>query len=333
MTDPNYFSDVMRAYETSEGAAVITAADSTTYTFGQYSTAKKWKYPSGTNRTRTYSIYSYRNLFITKENDVDFDIYQIDFDPTCAQFIVDILGKVTEDGIEADVHSAEMLHEGVQTPIDLRVQLRGGTNPTHAQAQGAFNVSCIITSEFTPQDAGKMHVVQGWAFELLKDIDDYVIVTTPPTLAGGDDVGGGYYLNSVVYDYGGGSQETLDISGVQIDIKQNYDKNTDGTLNIVRKEMYEKVILTLSGDFLNDTLWDAFRDRGVVDFRITYKKADGTNYIIFNIVNCNPAHHTKEGQILSGLPALAVFECETINSEFTYEGETAFGTIFKGVLT
>jgi hypothetical protein len=331
MTDPNYFSEVLRAYETTEGDAVLTAADSASYTFGQYDTSKTWKYLSGTNRTRNYYKYAYRNTFIVKENDIDFDIYQIDFDPTTAQFLVDILGKVTEDGIGADVHSTEILHTGVQTPINLRVQLRGGTNPTHAQAQGAFCVSCTLTSE-VENDSGALHVTEGWAFELLKDIDDYVIVTTPPIIAGGADVPGIYYLNSVVYDYGGGGAETLEIGAVQVEIKANFSKKTDGTLNIVRKHTFEKIILTISGDFLNDTLWDAWRDRGVVDFRITWKKDDGTNYIIANIVNCNPLQHIKEGVLGSGMPALAIFECEDINGEFTFEGATAFGTIFKGVM-
>lgn len=329
MTTPNNQTRILWAWQAAEGTAAIIAADSLSYLFGENITAKKWKSPVGRNPINTYNKYSKRNTFIVKKNINVFDELKVEYKPTTAHPFNFILGDPTEDGIDTDIHSIEMLHTGIQTPLTIRMEERGGTNPTHQQVVDSYCTSLITTAI-----AGQaLEAVNGFKFAKLQDIDDYVMLTTDPLKAGGNDVSNCYYLSNVTFDKDGGGEEVLSNTAmIQSQINQSSDELLDGTTDKVRKYVYDTIGLDIHGVFDNDTLWDNWKDRGVIDIEITYTKPNGTDYITCLYQNCNPITDIKEGEVEGGMLSMLHYECEDILVSYTFEGETAFATIFKGAL-
>jgi len=329
MTTPNNQTRLCWAWQAAEGTAAIVAADSLSYLFGEYFTEQKWKSFIGRQPINTYNKYSTRNTYIVKKNQYVFDSFKIEYKPTTAHPYNWVLGDPTEDGIDTDIHSIEMLHTGIQTPITIRMEELGGTNPTHQQA-----VDCYSTSLITTAIAGQpLKAINGFEFANLQDINDYVMLTTDPLKAGGDDVDNCYYLSDVTFDKdGGGEEELTNVGMVESQINQGFDALRNSSIQKVRKYVYDTIGLDIHGIFDNDTLWDNWKARGVIDIETTCTKPNGTDYIKCLYQNCNPITDLKEGEVEGGMLSMLHYECEDILISYTFEGETAFATIFKGVL-
>ena len=316
-------------YENPARTSAIIDDDSTTYDFGEYGAeVQKWTMGAMENKVLPYYIYNKRTPTL-EDGKRMFSTFKEMFNPTTAQWLVWILGKVTEDGGGANVHTIEPLDSGYQYPLTIRHEEGGGTE-TFEQM-----VSSWCVSAYGRAAHGNPFLVDlEFAYEQYQDHDDEPQLTTAPLNAGHADVSGCYRgMPTVTYDPDG-TPDVIDwVVKAEFEIKVEHSPtlNGDETQQTVYKEEFEPVNLTLQGVSSENTFWDKFMDRTQQDWEVAVYKPNTSYYIKMKFVNCIPVKITKEGEILKGFFLSTIYlKAEEVTATFTHENETNFDTHYLG---
>ena len=115
-------------YENPARTSVLNDVADTAYEFGYYGDeVTKWSMGAMANKALSYYTYDKVTPHVA-DGRRTFSTFKEMFNPTTAQWLLWILGKVTEDGGGgANIHLLEPLDSGYQYPLTIRHEEGGGT--------------------------------------------------------------------------------------------------------------------------------------------------------------------------------------------------------------
>ena len=326
MSVANKTSRFVWAYETTPRTSAIQNATDITYDFGEYGVeVQKWVPPTIENRVLPSYVYSKRTPALSDGKRM-FSTFKHMFNPTTPQWLVWILGKVTD----ASPDTIEPLDTGYQFPLTIRHEEGGGSNETFAQAVSAWCVSAY----FRAAAKDPLLVDLEWAFEKFQDHDDEPQLTTPPRRAGHTGVANAYVGMPIVTYDPDGSPDVIDwVVKAEGTIKQQFSAtlNGDETEQTVYKDIYDPVDFTLQGISHENTFWDKFMDRDQQDWEIKVQKPNSSYYTKMKMVNAIPVKILKEGEILKGYYVSTIhLKAEEVTAQFVWDGSDTWANHFKG---
>lgn len=316
-------------YETTPRTSALQNATDTAYFFGGYGDeVTKWMMGNMENKALSRYTYNKKTPYL-EDGRRTFKTFHEMFNPTTAQWLLWILGKVTEDGIGANVHKIEPLDAGYQHPLTVRHEEGGGTETFEQMVS-----SWCISSYFRAAHRNPFLVNLEFAYEQYEDHDDEPQLTSTILDAGHADTLGGYRgMPTVTYDPDG-TPDVIDwIVKAEGNIKCNYSGTLNGaeTAQTVDKETFEPIDFTLSGVSSENTFWDKYMDRDQQDWEIAVYKPVVANYLKMKFVDAIPIKWIKEGQPYNGFYLSTIhLQAEEVIGSFTHENEANFATHYLG---
>lgn len=331
MVTANKTSRACWAYETTPGTAEISAADSTSYWFGEYKDdCGKWNSPFIENSTVPYWLYSSRTPTLV-DIESTYPTFTWTFNPTTIQWLAWMLKYPTDTDPTVTVAA---LSTGQVYPLTIRLEEKGGTNEMLTQAVGCYCVGATAIAE-----RNKAFMVEcEFAWQSLEDQGDRAILTTAPTISGGlDDP----YMGNpiVVWDSGGTPISLTPVWRADFKIGQNYEivSTDEGATQTVYCHTINPVQIILYAVFETNDLWDDYIDRvGTYEMTLQVKKADNTSYQTFTFHNCRVKSIKKTGERNKGhYASVATIIAEKVEgvSDFFTEGGANFSTHFKAAVS
>ena len=308
----------------------LDAAADTVYFFGEYGDeVTKWSMGAMENKALPYYTYDKITPSLA-DGRRKFNTFKEMFNPTTAQWLVWILGKVTEDGGGgANLHLIEPLDTGYQYPLDIRHEEGGGTE-TFEQMSASWCVSAYGRAAH-----GNPFLVDlEFAYENYYDHDNYDQLTSTILDAGHADTANAYNgMPTVTYDPDGTPDVVDWVVKAEFTIKNNYSTTLNGaeTAQTVYKHTFDPIDLTLTGVSSENTFWDHYMDRDVQDWEVAIYKPAVANYIKMHFTNCIPIKIIKEGEPFKGFYMSTIhLKAEEVTAVFTHENETNFDTHYLG---
>ena len=328
MADPNTSSRWLWKYETVPGVTEIDAVDDVTYEFGEYDDqVQQWAAQAIENGISPYWKYSSRTPTAVSTLRA-FPTFKHMYNPTTVNFLVDILGNVTDAAPDTIVACTP-----AQTQYPKTVRYEEGSEGTNDKLVQA--IGCYTVSVFVSHSLGKnMLVDQEFAFQSIEDQGDQSLLTTDPTAAGGETLNP-YVTPIVTYDHGGGGEEILDlISKVEYRISQNINpgRAAAGTTQTIYKTTYELIDIILYGIIPSNVVWNQYFDRTVKDYEVKHLKPNGTDYVACQFNNCRVGKVSKTATKFQGWSNITIpLKAEDVDVTFNFEGSN-FTTHYLGVV-
>ena len=331
MVVANKTSKYVWAYQAAVGTAIITAVNSLSYEFGEYNDeCGKWNAPYKENNANPSWVYSSRTPTLT-DLESKYPTFSHAFIPVTAQFLSWMLGYPTNTTPTVTIAT---LDTGIKTPLTIRCEELGGTNPQNAQAVDCYCVGLTIKGE----QGSSLIASPEFAWGKLEDIGDNPNLTTAP-VAPGDLLTGPYNGDPrVVWDLGG---DNVSLTGVwRFDVKcaQEFEIVTsdEGATQSIYPGKMQPVQVILSAVFLINDGWDDYVDRkAATNFTIQVKKHDATSYITLTFTNARIISIKKTGDRNKGhygsVCAIIAEKVEGLSNWFT-EGGTTFADHWKAAL-
>jgi len=310
-------------YENPARTSVLNDAGDTAYFFGEYGDeVTKWSMGAMENRTLPYYLYNKRTPELA-DGKRKFNTFHEMFNPQTPQWLVWILGKVTEDGSAANVHTIEPLDSGYQYPLTIRHEEGGGTETFEQMVS-----SWCIGAYFRAAMGNPFLVDLEFAYEQYEDHDDNNQLTSTILDAGHADVIGAYNgMPTVTYDPDGGTPDVIDwIVKAEGTIPCKYSTTLNGaeTQQVVYKEEFEPVDFTLTGVSSENTFWDKYMDRTQQDWEIAIYKPNTSYYVKMKMVDAIPIKIIKEGEPYKGFYMSTIhLKAEEVTVIFTHEDHGA----------
>jgi hypothetical protein len=319
-------------YETTPRTSALQNAADVPYFFGEYGDeVQKWQMGAMENKVLDYYI----NAKATPEladGKRKFNTFHEIFNPTTVQWLVWILGKTTEDGSAAGIHTIEPLDTGYQYPLTIRHEEGGGTE-TFEQMVSSWCVSAYFRAAIT----SPFLVDLEFAYEQYQDHDDEPQLTSTILDAGHADTTTAFNgAPTVTYDPDGTPDVVDWITKVEGKINCNYDTTLNGaeTAQTVYKREFEPIDFTIQGVSNENTFWDHYMDRDVQDWEIKIFKPAVANYLKMKMVDCIPIKIVKEGEAFKGFYVSTIhLRAEECTGIFTTENDANYDTHYYGEVT
>ncbi len=337
MANPNKSSKYVWAYESTPGTAVITAANSLSYEFGEYDElSKKWNSPFTINEVLEKWKYNSRTPTLT-DLEKKFPTFKHVFNPTTAQW----LSWILKNPVAGPPVSISALTEGLTYPLTIRLEEREGSNPNLTQAVGCYCIKTICRGV----SGNPLQVEAEFAWQKMEDIGDgsNAILTTDPYPAGSG--GTSTVINSydgrpqVIWDKGGANVAFDECTIAEFTIEQEY-KITSSALGLtqtVHTYKYKKIPIILHAILETNLQWNDYVDRNIKDLQIKFWKPDMVNYTQIIFDNCHIITVTKTANRNEGyyecIIALSAEKITAATSNYANESSETFGNHFKGVVS
>ena len=313
MTTANKSSRWCWAYESTPKTAEITAVDTVTYDFGEYTDAMKdWSPPAPMKPVEQYYNYSSREPKNTKL-DEQYPPFTHFYCPTTPQFLTRFL----KSPATADPITIGVLDSGLTYPITIRHEQGEGTTPTLRQAVGCYTVGITMTAAY----GAALTVEEKFAWCTMEDRGDRSILTTAPIASGGCDVAGTY---NGTPKFTWNSTHRPEVIKVILQQEQNFETvyaPAAGTQSINCFE-YNAPELLVNAVFESDVCWDDFADRAARTALLQVYKPDGSTYIAITITNAlitsmketgikNEGHYEAQLSIVGEAISATALSCNT----------------------
>ena len=135
MVEVNKSSKFLWAYQGAAGTAIITAVDSLSYEFGEYNNeCGKWNAPFVENKSLPSWVYNSNTPTLTDLSS-EYPTFTHAFTPVTAQYLAWILGLPTNTTPTVTIAA---LTSGMTSPLTVRLEEAGGTNPQVTQAVDCY---------------------------------------------------------------------------------------------------------------------------------------------------------------------------------------------------
>lgn len=331
---PNISSRLVWNYEATPGTAAITAADSVSYEFGNFSKeCDKWSSPFEDMDIVHYYNYAERNAYL-EDGEAIFPTWKISYHPTTAQF----LGRIMKNPTTGDPIDINLLHSGYTYPITIRLEENEGDNEQLVQTVGNYCIGMYCRG----MRGSEVIVEEEFAFQSVEDHDDRVKLTTAPLAAGSDatyKIKNSYDGNPVVIWDKDGEDIAFDMCYMaEFSIIQKYTtvSTDEGTKQLVRCYEYQPISIILSGILDTTNQWDDYRDRTARDIELKFWKPDMSNYISCIFDTCKVKTVVKTGIKYKGYyeaKMVILAQDLAVTSNFLDENPNNFAYHFKAGVT
>lgn len=326
MTTKNNISLQSWNYESTVQTAVISAADSVSYEYGQYDqNAGKWEAPSIQNKIEQHYAHAYRNPYLTVPSR-EFPTFKLNYKPTQPIFIHRILGSSTNASPPA---VTSIKHTGLKKSFNHRWQHSGGTNPQVINALSCYAVQCYVSGQ-----AGKpLEVEEQVAWGKIEDQNTRVALTTNPIHP--DSITSMYDGLPTVKILNADTQAEIttlsEVYWAEFTIKQDFTtvKSTDGNTQTIYLGNISEISGNLHAVYEQNQQWDDLLAKTKRDLTIKYiKQSDITKYLTFTFDDIYFESAKKSGIPLGSFyEEIIPFRASNITATFNYEG-AAFSTFF-----
>jgi len=321
MADPNDTDLLCWAYEATIGTATITAADSTSYLFGDFADDYQFTPPTLSKRVESAWKYSQRQPKQNAFAKPVFNQFKIKCFPNLPIPEYFFFG----DGTDADPDTMQELSTGAKKSLNIRWEHKGGTTPARVNACGCFCTGLLVTAEVARPSPVEM-TFDWWKYE---DEGDRVALTTAPTRINSKT--SQYQLSEVLYDYGGGGEAAKTyVTRVDIQLAQEVSaKSNDGTSQKVYPGKMQAPVVVVHGMFEDNAVRDDLRDENVKDLAVKLAKIeDATKYKQYVLDDVYWSEWIPTGLRHAGFyHAVAKGVAEKCTLNFTDESG-AFGTFY-----
>lgn len=308
-------------WETTNGTAIITAADTQTYLFGAYNEDVRVTPPSPNQQTSEVFTHQYRNPILL-DRAVNLPTWKHQFHPVNAIPEMMFLGT----GTDADPDTITMKHTGLKHSFSARWEYKGGTNPRRVQSVGNYAIGYY--SRVGIDMAAMVEITNAW--QKFESESDRVALTTSPEYP--EDIEEPYYgLSEVKWDYGeAGEAEWNEVFEIEFSQMQNYSiSNPTKQTQLIYPLSYKPVEITFHAVLNQNEQWEDYVAREQKDVAIKIPKPnDSTKYkqFVFKDVKIErvvDTHIAYDGKTLSLIQA----RCPYFDVNFTHEGSN-FATYY-----